>query len=98
MTLNTPNQQKQREKMKPDSTSATLILSRKIRVVLMVVLGIFLISLTSPQNQQAQINTKLLVTGDTLINLPPEQIVIVDTRSKIKFLMGHIPGAINLSN
>ena len=64
----------------------------------MVVLGIFLISLTSPQNQQAQINTNLLVTGDTLINLPPEQRVIVDTRSKIKFLMGHIPGAINLSN
>ena len=64
----------------------------------MVVLGIFLISLTLPQNQQAQINTNLLVTGDTLINLPPEQIVIVDTRSKIKFLMGHIPGAINLNN
>ena len=64
----------------------------------MVVLGIFLISLTSPQNQQAQINTNLLVTGDTLINLPPKQRVIVDTRSKIKFLMGHIPGAINLSN
>jgi thiosulfate/3-mercaptopyruvate sulfurtransferase len=84
--------------MKPDITSATLILSRKIRVVLMVVLGIFLISLTSPQNQQAQINTNLLVTGDTLINLPPKQRVIVDTRSKIKFLMGHIPGAINLSN
>jgi len=84
--------------MKPDITSATLILSRKIRVVLMAVLGIFLIGLTSPHNQQAQINTKLLVTGDTLINLPTDQRVIVDTRSKIKFLMGHIPGAINLSN
>ena len=84
--------------MKPDSTSATLILSRKIRLVLMVVLVMFLIGLAVPQNQQAQINTKLLVTGDTLKKLPSEQRVIVDTRSKFKFLMGHIPGAINLSN
>ena len=64
--------------MKPDSTSATLILSRKIRVVLMVVLGMFLIGLAVPQNQQAQINTELLVTGDTLKKLPSEQRVIVD--------------------
>ena len=84
--------------MKTDSTSAALILSRKIRVVLMVVFGIFLIDLALPKNQQAQINTKLLVTRDTLKQLPTKQEVIIDTRSKIKFLMGHIPGAINLSN
>ncbi|MEC9423925.1 MAG: sulfurtransferase [Nitrospinota bacterium] len=84
--------------MKPDTTSATLILSRKIREVLMALLGIFLIGLALPQNQQAQINTKLLITADTLKKLPPEQRVIIDTRSKIKFLMGHIPGSINLSN
>ncbi len=64
----------------------------------MVVFGIFLIDLALPKNQQAQINTKLLVTRDTLKQLPTKQEVIIDTRSKIKFLMGHIPGAINLSN
>ena len=64
----------------------------------MVVFGIFLIDLALPKNQQAQINTKLLVTRDTLKQLPAKQEVIIDTRSKIKFLMGHIPGAINLSN
>ena len=89
---------KQREKMKLDSTSAALILSRKIRVVFWGVLGIILMGLTPPQNSQTQVITELLMTADTLKKLPPEDRVIVDTRSKIKFLMGHIPGAINLSN
>ena len=84
--------------MKTDSTSGPLMLSSKIRVVLSLVLAIFLMGLTSSQNLHTQINTKLLITGDELKNIPLEQKVIIDTRSTIKFLMGHIPGAINLNN
>ena len=84
--------------MKTDSTSAALILSRKIRVVLWLVFGIFVMGLAPQQKQQKQINTKLLISGYALKNIPTEQKVIIDTRSKIKFLIGHIPEAINLNN
>ena len=85
--------------MKTDSTSGPLMLSSKIRMVLSLVSAIFLIGLSSSQNLHTQINPKLLLTGDDLKNIPSEQkIIIIDTRSKFKFLMGHIPGAINLSN
>jgi len=84
--------------MKTDSTSAALILSRKIRVVLWLVFGIFVMGLAPQQKQQKQINTKLLISGFALKNIPTEQKVIIDTRSKIKFLIGHIPEAINLNN
>ena len=98
MALNTPNQQKQREKMKPDSTSANLILSSKIRMVFWLILGIFFIGSSPIQNQPAQVITRLLMTPETLKNLPIKERVIVDTRSKFKFLMGHIPGSVNLNN
>ena len=84
--------------MKTDSTSGPLMLSSKIRMVLSLVLAIFLMGLSSSQNQHKQINTELLITGDDLKNISLEQKVIIDTRSKIKFLIGHIPGAINLNN
>ena len=98
MTLSTPNQQKQREKMKTDSTSATLILSSKIRKVFWLILGLFFIGSSPIQNQPPQIISELLITPETLKILPTKERVIVDTRSKFKFLMGHIPGAVNLNN
>jgi len=84
--------------MKPDSTSAALNLSRKIRGIFWLVLGIFLIGSSPIQIPQTQVVPELLLTPETLKNIPLEQRVLIDTRSKIKFLMGHIPGAINLSN
>ena len=98
MTLNTPNQQKQREKMKTDITSATLILSSKIRMVFFLILGVFFIGSSPIQNQPPEVIPKLVITPETLKNLPIKKRVIVDTRSKFKFLMGHIPGAVNLNN
>ena len=84
--------------MKTDSTSAALILSRKIRIVFWLVLGIFFMGSGPIQTREIQVNSQLLVTPGTLKNIPIKQRVIVDTRSKFKFLMGHIPGAINISN
>ena len=84
--------------MKTDSTSVTLILSSKIRMLFWLIMGIFLIGLSPIQNQPPQTIPGLLLTPETLKNLPIKERVIVDTRSKFKFLMGHIPGAVNLNN
>ena len=84
--------------MKPDSTSATLILSRKIRGIFWPVLGLVLMGLIPNHYSQTEANTKLLITPKTLKNIPLEQRIIIDTRSKLKFLMGHIPGAVNLNS
>jgi thiosulfate/3-mercaptopyruvate sulfurtransferase len=80
--------------MKPDSTSAARNLSRKIRGVFCLFAGIVLMGL-SPQKNPVP---NLLLTPSTLKNIPVEQRVIIDTRAKWKFLSGHIPGAINMSN
>ncbi len=84
--------------MKPDSTSAALNLSRKIRAIFWLVLAMFLMGLTPQKNPQTQVNAELLVTPAALKKIPVEHTVIIDTRPKLKFILGHIPGAINLSN
>ena len=84
--------------MKPDITSAPLILSRKIRGVFWPVFGLFLMGLSPNHYPQTEVNTKLLITPKTLKNIPLEKRIIIDARSKFKFLMGHIPGAINLND
>ena len=84
--------------MKPDITSAPLILSRKIRGVFWPALGLVLMGLSPNHYPQTEVNTKLLITPKTLKSIPLEQRVIVDTRTKLKFLMGHIPGAVNLNS
>ena len=84
--------------MKPDSTSAPLILSRKIRGVFLPVLGLVLMGLSPSHYPQTKVNTKLLITPKTLKNIPLKQRIIIDARSKFKFLMGHIPGAVNLND
>ena len=84
--------------MKPDTTSATLILSRKIRGVFWPVFGLVLMGLSPNHYPQTEVYPKLLITPKTLKSIPLEQRVIVDTRTKLKFLMGHIPGAVNLNS
>ncbi len=80
--------------MKPDSTSAARNLSRKIRGVFYLLAGMILMGLSPQKNPSSE----LLLTPTALKNIPAEQRVIIDTRAKWKFLSGHIPGAINMSN
>ena len=84
--------------MKPDITSAPLILSRKIRGIFWAVLGLVLMGLSPNHYPKKEVNTKLLITPKILKNIPLKQRIIIDARSKFKFLMGHIPGAINLND
>jgi thiosulfate/3-mercaptopyruvate sulfurtransferase len=80
--------------MKLDTTSAARNLSRKIRGVFCLLAGMILMGL----NPQKNPNSELLLTPSDLNKIPSEQRVIIDTRAKWKFLSGHIPGAINMSN
>ena len=80
--------------MKPDITSAARNLSRKIRGVFCLLAGIILMGLSPQKNPISE----LLLTPSALKKIPAEQRVIIDTRAKWKFLSGHIPGAINMSN
>ena len=80
--------------MKPDSTSGARILSRKIRVPILLILSLFLVGVNAPKSPVKGI----LMTPEALSTLPQSQRVIVDTRPAWKFLLGHIPGAINLDD
>jgi thiosulfate/3-mercaptopyruvate sulfurtransferase len=80
--------------MKFDITSAACNLSRKIRGVFCLLVGMILMGL----NPQKHPTSELLLTPNDLKKIPSEQRVIIDTRAKWKFLSGHIPSAINMSN
>jgi thiosulfate/3-mercaptopyruvate sulfurtransferase len=80
--------------MNPDITSAARNLSRKIRGVFCLLAGMILMGLSPQKNP----NSELLLTPSDLNKIPLEQRVIIDTRAKWKFLRGHIPNAINMSN
>jgi thiosulfate/3-mercaptopyruvate sulfurtransferase len=80
--------------MKPDITSAARNLSRKIRGIFYLLIGMLLMGI-SPHKSTIP---ELLLTPSTLKKIPTEQRVIIDTRAKWKFLTGHIPDAISMSN
>ena len=82
--------------MKPDSTSGARILSRKIKVNILLILGLFLLGVPTPQSLASEVD--LLMTPAMVSAIPEHQRVIVDTRPSWKFLLSHIPGAINLSD
>jgi thiosulfate/3-mercaptopyruvate sulfurtransferase len=88
--------QKRREKIKPDSTSGVLILSRKIKVNIILILSLFLTGICTLQSFAGKV--ELLMTPAMVSSIPEHQRVVVDTRSSWKFLISHIPGAINLGN
>ena len=83
--------------MKPDSTSGARILSRKIRVSILLILSLFLTGIHAPQSF-AEKGVGLLITPAMLSAIPQDERVVVDTRPAWKFLFGHIPGAINLDD
>ena len=83
--------------MKPDTTSGARILSRKIRVSILLILSLFLTGIHAPQSF-AEKGVGLLITPSMLSAIPQDKRVVVDTRPAWKFLFGHIPGAINLDD
>jgi len=82
--------------MKPDSTSGVHILSRKIRGSFLLIVSLFLIGIHSPQCLAKGV--ELLMTPGVLSTLPQSKRIVVDTRPAWKFMLGHIPGAINLDD
>lgn len=84
--------------MKLDSTSGTRILSRKNRAFSPLVLAMFLVLSTSPQSFANEKPQQLLMTPEMVASIPADQRVIVDTRPAWKFMLSHIPGAINLND
>lgn len=82
--------------MKPDSTSGARILSRKIKVYILLNLVLFLSGIHIPQSLAGEV--ELLMTPAMVSAIPEHQRVIVDTRPSWKFLLSHIPGAINLGD
>jgi len=64
--------------MKPDSTSGARILSRKIRVSILLILVLFLTGIQAPQSLAEK---KLLITPAMLSAIPQDQRIVVDTRS-----------------
>jgi thiosulfate/3-mercaptopyruvate sulfurtransferase len=91
---NTPVFYQTKRKTKPDITSGARILSRKIRVNTLLIVGIILSGLYTHQCLASGVN--LLMNPTTLSTIPQGERVVVDTRPSWKFLLGHIPGAINL--
>ena len=82
--------------MKTDSTSGVCILSRKIRVNILLIL---ILSLPGwPIHQSFANDAELLMSPKMVSAIPMDKRVIVDTRPSWKFLLSHVPGAINLSN
>ena len=81
--------------MKPDSTSGAHILSRKNRVSILLILVLFLTGIQAPKSLAEK---KLLITPAMLSAIPQDQRIVVDTRPAWKFLLGHIPGAVNLDD
>lgn len=82
--------------MKPDSTSGARILSRKIRVNILLILSLFL-PITHASQGLAR-GVELLMTPAMVSAIPEDQRVVVDTRPSWKFLLGHIPGSVNLND
>ncbi|MFQ5671648.1 MAG: sulfurtransferase [Nitrospinales bacterium] len=84
--------------MRGHFTSAGNGLSRKITAVF---LPVFLAAAVWAQPVSWASNpapASPLMRADSLRNLPPEDVVLIDTRSSFKFFLGHIPGAVNLSD
>jgi len=82
--------------MKTDSTSGVRILSIKKKVHILLILSLFMSGIYTPQIFAGEV--ELLMTPKMVSAIPEHQRVIVDTRSSWKFILSHIPGAINLGD
>jgi thiosulfate/3-mercaptopyruvate sulfurtransferase len=82
--------------MKPDSTSGVRILSIKKKVNILLTLSLFMSGIYTPQSFAGEV--ELLMSPAMVSAIPEHQRVVVDTRSSWKFVLSHIPGAINLGD
>ncbi len=82
--------------MKPDSTSGVRILSIKKKVNILLILSLFMSGIYTLQSFAGEV--ELLMTPEMVSAIPEHQRVVVDTRSSWKFVLSHIPGAINLGD
>ncbi len=82
--------------MNDDLTNLTGDLSRKIKALFLVV---FLLNTVAGQPLPAEANfpeDPVSIDADQLSALSPDKTVIIDTRSRWKYFLGHIPAAVNL--
>lgn len=79
--------------MKHDLTSRNGFLSRKIKAFTLALGGLLCASFLAPSTVFADIKPDLTITPERLHSRPQNEVVILDTRSRWKFLLGHIRGA-----
>jgi thiosulfate/3-mercaptopyruvate sulfurtransferase len=73
-----------------DSTSGKCILSRKLKSIISLIILIHAI------NASPSIAFDMLIDAQQVANL--QNVVLIDTRPTWRFLLGHIPGAVNPGN
>lgn len=84
--------------MKKDITNDNGDLSRKIKgLFLAVILAIHAWSLTLPAWADT-VKNPVSIDAKQLLLLSSDKTVIIDTRSRWKYFLGHIPGAVNLAD
>jgi len=83
--------------MKHDITSPNCILSSKIKASFLRVFILALGVLGVPQPALSATDFELLLTPEQVQILPENKRILIDTRPSWKYLLGHIPGAVNLS-
>ena len=71
-------------------------MSIKKKVNILLILSLFMSGIYSPQSFASEV--ELLMTPAMVSAIPEHQRVVVDTRSSWKFVLSHIPGAINLGD
>ena len=84
--------------MKHDSTSPYCILSRKIKADFLRVSILTLWVLAMSQPAFSNTDFEPLMTPEQVQAIPPNERVLIDTRSSWKYLLGHIPDAINTND
>ena len=71
-------------------------MSIKKKVHILLILSLFMSGIYTPQSFAGEV--ELLMTPAMVSAIPEHQRVVVDTRSSWKFVLSHIPGAINLGD
>ena len=84
--------------MKHDITSPNCILSSKIKAGFLTVSILALAVLGVARPTLAGTDFELLITPNQVQSLPENERVVIDTRPSWKYMLGHIPGALNLSS
>lgn len=79
-----------------DITSENSILSRKIRMIQIKIFSLLVVTFVLFVQPTISLGESLTIGFKNLKSIPSDNLLIIDTRSKIKYLLGHIPKAIHL--